>query len=37
MNPELEMNLLRRAVIESGIAQPGEPNEQYFLGRHPLQ
>jgi 4-hydroxy-tetrahydrodipicolinate synthase len=33
---EREMNLLRRAVIESGIAQPAEPNEQYFVGRHPL-
>lgn len=34
---ERDMNMLRRAVIESGIANPAEPNDQYFVGRHPLQ
>jgi 4-hydroxy-tetrahydrodipicolinate synthase len=32
---ERDMNLLRRAVIESRIANPTEPNAAYFIGRNP--
>ncbi len=33
---ERDMNLLRRAVIESRVANPIEPNAAYFVGRNPV-
>lgn len=32
---ERDMNLLRKAVIDSGIANPTESNADYFVGRNP--